>query len=312
MARGKLTAVGDMVCDLLCSPISHLGDEDVQITLEDLNLSPGGNTLNFAIAASSFGAEVTFHGAMGQDPLGSFLSRWLEKAKIRDHSKRLKGISTSTTVAIPNLSGERRLLTYPGANREFELDPEKVDIDGSAHVHYGGFFFTRKMANGGVRDLFEVCRQKGVETSLDPATDPGGYRGKLMDNFLEVLPLTDILMINVDELKGITGSRDITKGAKMLKEKGVGSVMVHRGDRGTAVIDDSGRKNYHPYPVYVPKNPTGCGDVFNGCFVASRLEDRDMDESVEMGMAAASLHLASAEPYYPHRERIMERVKRGK
>ncbi len=312
MARGKITAVGDMVCDLLCSPISHLGDEDVQIVLDDLNMSPGGNTLNFAIAASSFGAEVSFHGAIGEDPLGTFLRRWMEKAKVKDDSKRMKDIGTSTTVAIPTLSGERRLLTYTGANTKFFIEPEKLDIDGSTHLHCGGFWFTRKMAEGGVKAIFEECREKGVETSLDPATDPGGFRGRLMDHFREVLPLTDILMVNVDELTQITGTRDIGKGANVLRDQGVGTVLVHRGDRGTSVIDEHGRKNYLPYPVLVPKNPTGCGDVFNGCFIAARIEGLSNDEAVEMGMASASLHMASAEPYYPGRDRVMERVKRGK
>lgn len=312
MAERLITSVGDMSCDLLCSPISHLGDEDIQIILEDLNLSPGGNSMNFALGAASFGARVTFHGAMGEDPLGTFLRRWMEKAKIKDHSRRLKGIRTSTTMSIPNLSGEKRLLTFPGANSTFTIEPEKVDIEGSAHVHYGGFWFTRKMAEGGVKTLFEACRDAGVETSLDPGTNPRGFRGKLLEYFLDLLPLTDIIMMNVDEIKEITGTRDISKGANMMIGNGVKTVVVHKGDRGTSVIDENGRKNYPPYQVYVPKNPAGCGDVFNGCYVAARLEGRDQDEAVEMGLAAAALHLASAEPYYPARERIMQRVKRGK
>lgn len=312
MAGKRISAVGDMVCDILCSPVSHLGDSDLQLELDGMTLSPGGNTLNFALSAASFGTKVSFYGAMGDDPFGSMLRRWMENMGVKDHSVRMKGVQTSTTIAIPNHSGERRLLTHPGANSKFFMDVDKIDLDWSGHVHSGGFWFIRKMANGGVLDLFKACRERGIGTSLDPASPPFGFRGKLAENFKEVLPFVDILFVNTDELIKISGSRDISKGSGMIMEKGVKTVVVHRGERGSSVIDESGRKNFSAYHVLVPRNPTGCGDVFNGVFIASLLEGKDTSEAAEHGMAAASQHLSSADPFYPNREQVRERIRRGK
>ena len=312
MAGKRISSVGDMVCDILCSPISHLGDSDLQIELEGMNLSPGGNTLNFSLAAAAFGTKVSFYGAMGDDAFGSYLRRWMERIGVKDHSIRMMGSQTSTTISIPNMAGERRLLTHPGANEKFFIGPEKVDLDWSGHVHSGGFWFTKRMAKGGTKELFRVCRERCIQTSLDPASPPFGFGGAMADHFKEVLPYVDILFVNTDELTNITKSRDISKGASKLIEKGVHTVVVHRGERGTSIICDEGRHNFSAYRVLVPRNPTGCGDVFNGCFIGAMMEGKPLDEAAELGMAAASLHLSSYDPLYPERERIMERIRRGR
>ena len=312
MPGKRISAVGDMVCDILCSPVSHLGDSDFQLELEGMTLSPGGNTLNFSLAAAAFGTKVSFYGAIGEDPIGSFLRRWMEKIGVKDHSIRMNGVQTSTTIAIPTLSGERRLLTHPGANSLFYLEPEKIDLDWSGHVHSGGFWFLKRLASGGIRDIFKVCRERDIQTSMDPATPPFGFRGVLADRFKEVLPFVDILFVNTDELMNISGSRDISKGAAKVIEQGVKTVVVHRGDRGSSIIDGEGRMNFTAFPVLVPRNPTGCGDVFNGVFIASLMEGKDTTEAAEHGMAAASLHLSYTEPTYPNREKVRERIRRGK
>jgi ribokinase len=312
MEGKRISSVGDMGCAILCSPVSHLGDSDLQLELDGMTISPGGNTLNFSLAAAAFGAQVSFYGAIGDDPFGSLLRRWMEKLGVKDHSIRTKGFQTSTTIAIPNLSGERRLLTHPGANCKFFIPPEKLDLDWSSHVHCGGFWFTKKMADGGIEEIFRKCREEDIQTSLDPASPPFGFRGKLAKRFEDTLPFVDILFVNTDQLNKLTGTRDISKGASRILDKGVGLVVVHRGERGSALIDIEGRKNLSAYHVLVPKNPTGCGDVFNGVFIAALMEGRTKEEAAEHGMAAATLHLGSSEPLYPDRIMVRERMSRGK
>ncbi|OYT45385.1 hypothetical protein B6U90_03395 [Thermoplasmatales archaeon ex4484_6] len=312
MVRKRITAVGDMVCDILCSPVSHLDDADVQLELDGLNISPGGNTLNFALAASAFGADVIFHGGRGEDPLGTFLARWMERSGVGDHSRKIGGLHTATTISIPTLSGERRLLTYPGANSRFEITPDQIDLDWTAHLHMGGFWFMKGLAGAPTSEILKECRRRDIQTSMDPASPPFEGRGKMVERLTDALPYLDILFVNEYEIARITGKRDIFKGASMLIDRGVGTVVVHRGETGSSLISGDGRIDLGSYMVLVPRNPTGCGDVFNGCFVAALLEGRSGEEAAEFGMAAAALHMASAEPLYPTRSMVMERVKRGK
>jgi sugar/nucleoside kinase (ribokinase family) len=275
-------------------------------------ISPGGNTLKFSLAAASIGTKVSFYGAMGDDPFGSFLRRWMEIKGVKDHSTRMKGFQTSATITIPTLSGERRVLNFPGANEKFHIGPEKVDLDWTGHVHSGGFWVTKKMSKGGTRELFQACRERDIMTSMDPASPSFGFSGRMADRFKDVIPYVDVLFVNIDELTSITGSRDIAKGASRLLEKGIKTVVVHRGDRGTSIISEDGRNNIMAYPVLVQRNPTGSGDVFNGCFIASIMEGKALEEAAERGMAAAALHLSSYEPVYPDREKIAERIRRGR
>ncbi len=62
---GNILAVGD----LLFSSIGPLPEVDTQLLLQDLNLSPGGNSVNFTIAAGAFGCEIELVGVHNDDAL---------------------------------------------------------------------------------------------------------------------------------------------------------------------------------------------------------------------------------------------------
>jgi len=156
------------------------------------------------------------------------------------------------------------------------------------------------MIGAPVLELLKGCRDMGVETSLDPATNPSGWGGGEVKELKKVLPFVDILFVNCTELLGITGSRSVERAAEKVLALGCGKVILHRGDEGASLFEkDMPKRDFPAFPVKTPLNPTGCGDVFNGAFVASLLRHEDMERSIKAGMAAASLHLGSSDPFYP-------------
>jgi len=53
MQKRVILAIGDMVADILLPPLGALPDRDSQLLLDHVKLSPGGNTLNFALSAAA-------------------------------------------------------------------------------------------------------------------------------------------------------------------------------------------------------------------------------------------------------------------
>ncbi|MFW3145819.1 MAG: carbohydrate kinase family protein [Thermoplasmatota archaeon] len=296
---GRILAVGDMTLDILCSPVSGIPEGDAQLQLEWIRLSPGGNTMNFALAAGALGATVELHASHGGDGLSLFLKEWIRKCGVIDMTFPSDDSGTATTVAIPDTKGSRKLLTYTGANSLMEIGPKHLDLQGVASLHTGGYFFQPAMAEGPIWDILREARGSGVETSMDPATDPGGFEGEAAAKLRDNVHLLDILFVNEEEVRGLTGEGDLEMGIASLIELGAKSVVVHQGSRGSRFISEDEDIQVKASPVKEILNPTGTGDIYNAGFVTARLKGLDITSSMEVGTAAAALHIGTSEPYYP-------------
>ena len=106
--EGSILSVGDAVLDLLCTPLPDLPEGDRQLPMGRITPSPGGNSLNFALAAGAIHENVVFYGAVGDDRFGDMLIDMVSRHSIDARIERLKGIGTATTVAIPDEAGGAR------------------------------------------------------------------------------------------------------------------------------------------------------------------------------------------------------------
>jgi sugar/nucleoside kinase (ribokinase family) len=302
--EGSILSVGDAVLDLLCTPLPDLPEGDRQLPIGRITPSPGGNSLNFALAAGAIYDNVIFHGAVGEDPFGDMLVDLVSKHSIDAQIRRLMGAGTATTVAIPDRRGGRRLLTHSGANAFFDPDPKDISLDHAVHLHRGGYWFTEKLRGDSNLELLRAAREAGVETSLDPATDPLGWDHKRIDPLLRSLPYIDILFLNEAELNGISGSPILDDGVRELLDLGVGAIVLHLGENGIRWDGKLGSGSMEGYKLTEMRNPTGSGDVFNGAFIALRAMGRSFEGAISGGQTAAAVHITDHNDPYPALDRI--------
>jgi sugar/nucleoside kinase (ribokinase family) len=80
----------------------------------------------------------------------------------------------------------------------------------------------------------------------------------------EVLAKIDMLVINDEEVRELTGIHNIVKAAHEVRRRGPRCVIVKRGEHGALYFDDAGVFFAPAYPLEDVLDPTGAGDSFAG------------------------------------------------
>ena len=83
----------------------------------------------------------------------------------------------------------------------------------------------------------------------------------------ETLKHTQILMINDDETRQLTGEHNLTRAAKMIFKMGPKTLVIKRGEHGALMVHDKFLFSVPAFPLETVNDPTGAGDSFAGGFM---------------------------------------------
>jgi sugar/nucleoside kinase (ribokinase family) len=87
------------------------------------------------------------------------------------------------------------------------------------------------------------------------------------DRLLEVLARVDLLIVNDEEIRQLSGDWNVHRAARWVLDRGPKRVVVKRGEHG-ALLVETGRSFFCPaYPLEEVFDPTGAGDSFAGGFL---------------------------------------------
>jgi sugar/nucleoside kinase (ribokinase family) len=80
----------------------------------------------------------------------------------------------------------------------------------------------------------------------------------------EVMKKVDLLVINDEEARELTGIHNLVKAANDIRKRGPAHLIVKRGEHGALYFDDNGAFFAPAYPLEEVVDPTGAGDSFAG------------------------------------------------
>jgi sugar/nucleoside kinase (ribokinase family) len=80
----------------------------------------------------------------------------------------------------------------------------------------------------------------------------------------EMLKRIDLLIINDEEARDLSGIHNLVKAAQDIKKRGPSKLIIKRGEHGALLFDDAGVSFVPAYPLEDVKDPTGAGDSFAG------------------------------------------------
>jgi sugar/nucleoside kinase (ribokinase family) len=83
----------------------------------------------------------------------------------------------------------------------------------------------------------------------------------------EVLAKIDLLVINDEEARDLTGIHNLVKAAADIRKRGPSRLIIKRGEHGALYFDDAGVFFAPGYPLEDVVDPTGAGDSFAGGLV---------------------------------------------
>ncbi len=274
----RIVAVGNANVDIAVF-LSEIPGPDEDVDAESASLGVGGSASNFASTCALLGEETSIVAVVGDDPLGSFYLEKMAQRGVDTGLVEVRAASETGFVVILNVAGsQRRMIRYRGANLLLADDVlrRRSEVLRSAEVVH-----TSSVRPAVVRTLVEM----GLGLSWDPGwTAVSRYR----EEALELMKTGQVLraFFNEKELRALTRSGDLRKGAASIHEMGVEEVVIKRGGAGSAALTF---KTWYEAPALRVRavDTTGAGDVFDGAYTVARLRGLSPEEALRAANFAA-------------------------
>ncbi|MGI6207788.1 MAG: carbohydrate kinase family protein [Anaerolineae bacterium] len=238
-------SVGNFCVDMLVKPVRQLPPPGGLEIIEEYELQTGGCSNNCAIALARLGLSVATVGRVGQDRTGDIVLDLLARNGVcTDLMVRDPSASTSLSVVVINERGERSFIHHPGATQNLSLDdvlqagraflgPEPAATLRALHV--GGAFLLPSLDGEPMAQLLRQAQEAGALTFVDTAVDGKGNRLGVVD---PILPYLDYFLPSEAEALGITGLEEPEEMAAFLLGRGVRTVCIKLGERGSYVAGE--------------------------------------------------------------------------
>jgi ribokinase len=245
--------------------------------------STGGKGANQAVAAARLGAHPALIARVGSDQRGeSIIGRLAEESVDATYVVRDADAPTGVALVMVDASGEKQILTAPGANGRLT----QKDVANAAEL-----FATAKVVLLQLEvplDTTEAAarlgRAAGARVVLDPA--PAVPLGE------DLLRDVHVIRPNASEAEVLTGievndRRSAQRAAENLMRRGVGAACV--GAPGGNLLLWPGGDLWLPHLPVDAVDATGAGDAFAAALAVEILLGRDLPSAARFANAAAAL-----------------------
>ena len=241
----SLLVVGSMAFDAIETPFGK-----VERTL-------GGAASYFALAASYF-APVRVVAIVGED--------FTEKERAVFHGRKieLSGVEHAAGKSFfwagrysQNMNERTTLATELNVFADFR--PTLPDAYGdSSYIFLGNIDPTLQ------RSVLKQVRGKPKVIGLDTMNY---WIERTPAELRDTLKHTQVLMINDDETRQLTGEHNLLRAAKHVFQMGPKTLVIKRGEHGALMVHDHFIFSVPAFPLEEVHDPTGAGDSFAGGFM---------------------------------------------
>jgi ribokinase len=280
-----LVVLGDANPDLVLRGDVEPAFGQAERLVDDALLTVGGSGAIMACGAARLGLRVAICGVVGDDAFGRFMREQLTARSVDTVGLHVRDDRPTGVTVVLSRGQDRAILTYPGTIGA--LEPSMMDpllLRDTRHLHVSSFFLQDALVPG-LPSLFDLAREAGATTSVDPNWDPAErWDGGLFD----VLARTDVFLPNAEEAMRIAGVGDVAEAPRRLAEM-TGTVVVKAGGEGALALHADAEPVFAPARRVDVVDTTGAGDSFDTGFLAASLEGRPLPEALAFASACGAL-----------------------
>jgi sugar/nucleoside kinase (ribokinase family) len=259
--------------------------------VDSIQQNMGGNGSNTSYTLGMLGIPVRLLGMVGEDAAAERVLSILRSAAVDlEFVGRSKG-PTTTTVCLVKPDGNRLFLQQLGSSAEVYPEPIEFTepiLRGISHYHQANVFSLPNMRRSAPESL-RRAREKGLTTSLDTGWD---VRGRWIEDIAGCLPFLDLLFMNQDESRLLTGESDPAQAARHMQKLGAGDVVIKLGAEGCAVFTASDALRVPAFQIDAV-DTTGAGDCFVAGFLAALSEGKSYAEAARFANAVGAMSVES-------------------
>jgi ribokinase len=296
MSKRNIVVVGSSNTDMTIR-LAHLPRPGETKIGGDFSMAAGGKGANQAVSAARAGGSVIFVAKVGRDIFGDKAVEGYVKDRINvDHVYRDKNAKSGVAlIFVEKNGGENSIAVASGANGN--LSPADVLKAAKAIKNAAILMLQLEIPLATVEAAASVAAKAGVRVILNPAPARA-----LPDKLLKKV---SIFTPNEIEAEFFTGIKVITiedaaKAADKLLAKGIETVIITLGPRGSLVANREGKKLTAGFKVK-SIDTTGAGDVYNGVLAAALAAGEPLLEAAHYANAAGALSVTrlGAQPSAP-------------
>jgi fructokinase len=260
---------------------------------------PGGAPANVAVAARRLGSQVAFIGKVGEDAFGQVLAKTLRDENVDIRSLRFDPSARTTLafIAKPDAAtSEYVFYRNPGADLRLNIHDLDFDLLHSCKVlHIGSLSLVDEPARSATHAAVQIVHSVGGLISFDVNYRPSLWDSpaKALEQIHTMLPRVDLVKVNEEEARLLTGSQDPLTTGKALLEKGPALVVLTLGTQGSHFITRSDSGFVPAFPVEAV-DATGCGDAFMGGLLNRLTQKREWHSLLNPSDLFQAFRFASA------------------
>jgi 5-dehydro-2-deoxygluconokinase len=273
----------------------------------------GGSPTNIAVGARRLGLKAAVLTAIGDDPVGEFILKFLNTEGVETRFiPRKPGLRTSAVVLGIEPPDKFPLVYYRDNCADIALSIDDVFATPMAHCRvfeFSGTGLSKEPSRSANFFAAEQAKTAGASVVLDLDFRPNQWHDPRAFGVVirSVLPLVDIVLGTEDECKAVTladpaqvrvehsqisGARvggDVEVAVSAMHQRGPKVIVVKRGERGATVFEQERPPEDVPgFPVEI-YNVLGAGDAFAAGFIYGLVKGWTYYKSARMGNAGGAI-----------------------
>ncbi|NGQ97431.1 winged helix-turn-helix transcriptional regulator [Brevibacillus sp. SYP-B805] len=269
----------------------------------------GGVARNVAENLGRLGCHVSLITCIGDDSEGRWVLKETQASGVDvSRSLMLPAERTGTYTALLGTDGEM-VISLANMDIYDRFVPEMLAERWSFIAGAKAVFLDTNLPPASLSYVIERCRDEGIPLYIDPVSSAKAAKlPERLEGVRALLPNREEAEI-LARMK-IKTLEDCRTACERIRARGAQSVVVTLGARGVCYAAEDGWEHLPPLPVEVV-DVTGAGDSFAAGFLYGVMQGEPIPLACRLGLAAASLTLASEHSVSPRMqaERLYEQIK---
>ena len=301
---GNITVVGSYIVALVMDT-DRIPLEGETVIGNNYHTTHGGKGSNMAACISRLDGNSTFMGKIGRDSFGeSFLELLKDEGVNNDGVLYSDKLPTAVGFIVSSSSGSNIIIIDIAANGEFS--PEDIDENKSIIEQSDVILSPLEIPFDTAIHATKLAKGNGIKSILNPAPAIDLTNENLESVFVITPNETEgRVCLGLDPQNPISDEEVVQK----LLELGPENVILTLGEKGVLWASEAGVKSTPALNVDV-LDTVGAGDAFNSGLAVGLSENKSLEESIAMGVTAASISTQYRETIesYPKRSEVDARI----
>jgi len=243
-----------------------VGDNTVDIFINQGRYYPGGNCVNFSVFAKRLGAQSSYIGILGNDERGRHIYDALEKEDVNIERVRIENCENS--FAKVKLVNNDRIFLSSNPKLSQSLKITKKDIEFLKNVD---LIHTSIFSN--INNELKNLSKYNFKISYDFSNKYYKYDF----NEKDIFPFIDYGFFSFDDFS----EKEIYKFINEIQNSYNIEIVVTAGENGSYAVNKKNELIHFPAKNITPLDTIGAGDAYISCYLLSRLKGVNKIESMK-------------------------------